>query len=71
MKVNGQQYQRIWFEESDNSVNIIDQTRLPHRFEIISLNTLQDSCHAIESMQVRGASLIGVAAAYGAYLALL
>ena len=71
MKVNGQQYQSIWFEESDNSVNIIDQTRLPHRFEIISLNTLQDACHAIESMQVRGAPLIGVAAAYGVYLALL
>jgi methylthioribose-1-phosphate isomerase len=70
LKVNGQQFQSIWFDETDSSVNIIDQTRLPHRFEIISLNTLADACQAIEAMQVRGAPLIGVTAAYGIYLAL-
>ena len=32
---------------------------------------LHDACHAIESMQVRGAPLIGVTAVYGVYLALL
>lgn len=71
MKVNGQHFQSIWFDESDNSVNIIDQTRLPHRFEIITLKKLADVCHAIETMQVRGAPLIGVTAAYGVYIALL
>ncbi len=70
MNVNGQHYQSIWFDESDGSVNIIDQTCLPHRFEIASLKNLQDACHAIEAMQVRGAPLIGVTAAYGMYLAL-
>lgn len=70
MNVNGQHYQSIWFDENHNTVNIIDQTCLPHRFEIITLNSLQDVCHAIESMQVRGAPLIGVTAAYGIYLAL-
>ncbi|GJM13860.1 MAG: methylthioribose-1-phosphate isomerase [Pseudohongiella sp.] len=71
MNVNGQHFQSIWFDEADGSVNIIDQTRLPHRFEIVSLKTLADACHAIKSMQVRGAPLIGVTAAYGVYLALL
>ena len=71
MNVNGQHFQSIWFDESDDSVCIIDQTRLPHRFEIVTLNTLSDACHAIEAMQVRGAPLIGVTAVYGVYLALL
>jgi methylthioribose-1-phosphate isomerase len=57
VNVNGQHFQSIWFDESDDSVNIIDQTRLPHRFEIVTLQTLHDACHAIESMQVRGAPL--------------
>lgn len=70
MNVNGQQYQSIWFDESNDSVNIIDQTCLPHRFETVVLGSLQDACHAIESMQVRGAPLLGVTAAYGMYLAL-
>jgi methylthioribose-1-phosphate isomerase len=70
VNVNGQHFQSIWFDESDDSVNIIDQTRLPHRFEIVALQTLHDACHAIESMQVRGAPLIGVTAVYGVYLAL-
>ena len=70
MNVNGQHFQSIWFDESDNSVNIIDQTRLPHHFEVITLNNLADACHAIEAMQVRGAPLIGVTTVYGVYLAL-
>ena len=69
--MNGQHFQSIWFDESNNSVNVIDQTCLPHRFEIVTLNTLADACYAIEAMQVRGAPLIGVTAAYGVYLALL
>ena len=71
MNVNGKHYQSIWFDETGGSVNIIDQARLPHRFEIVNLSSLQDACYAIESMQVRGAPLIGVTAAYGVYLALL
>jgi methylthioribose-1-phosphate isomerase len=70
LNVNGQHLQSIWFDESDGSINIIDQTRLPHQFEIVTLNTLQDACHAIDTMQVRGAPLIGVTAAYGVYSAL-
>ncbi len=51
-------------------VEIIDQTRLPHEFTIVKLATLEDAARAIRTMQVRGAPLIGVAAAYGVVLAM-
>ena len=70
MKVNGQHFRTIWFDETDQSVKAIDQTRLPHFFEVITLDSLDAVCHAIASMQVRGAPLIGAAAAFGMYLAL-
>lgn len=70
MKVNGRHYQTIWLADDGWSVEVIDQTRLPHVFETVRLSTLQDAAHAIRTMQVRGAPLIGVAAAYGLCLAL-
>lgn len=70
MKVNGINYRSIWFDDADASVKIIDQTRLPHFFEILTLSTLDDACHAIRSMQVRGAPLIGATAAFGLYLSI-
>jgi len=68
--IGDQNIQSIWYDLETDAVNIIDQTRLPHEFEIITLKTLHDACHAITTMQVRGAPLIGVTAAYGLYLAL-
>jgi methylthioribose-1-phosphate isomerase len=70
MKVGGRPYRTIWLEPDGWSVGIIDQTRLPHRFETVRLQTLEDAAHAIKAMLVRGAPLIGVAAAYGLALAL-
>ena len=70
MLIGDQNIQSIWYDLETDAVNIIDQTRLPHEFEIITLKTLHDACHAITTMQVRGAPLIGVTAAYGLYLAL-
>lgn len=70
MRVNGQAYRTIVFDEVTQSVRIIDQTRLPHHFETLNLTTLAQTCGAIEHMQVRGAPLIGVTAAFGVYLAL-
>jgi methylthioribose-1-phosphate isomerase len=70
MKVNGRRYQTIWMADDGWSVEIIDQTRLPHVFATVRLSTLQDAAHAIRAMQVRGAPLIGVTAAYGLCLAL-
>jgi len=46
-------------------VGLIDQTALPHRFVTRRLVSLEEAAHAIRSMQVRGAPLIGAAAAYG------
>lgn len=70
MNIDGQHLQSIWYEPDSGEVCIIDQTQLPHRLEVLGLKTLQDACHAIVSMQVRGAPLIGVTAAYGIHLAL-
>ncbi len=70
MKVDGTHYRSIWLNEDGWRVDIIDQTRLPHEFEIVTLETLEDAARAIEVMQVRGAPLIGATAAYGICLAL-
>ena len=52
------------------SVDIIDQTRLPHEFRVVKLETLDQAAHAISAMLVRGAPLIGATAAYGVCLGL-
>jgi methylthioribose-1-phosphate isomerase len=70
MKVNGQHTRTIWVEADGTTVGTIDQTALPHRYATIRLRTLADATHAIKSMQVRGAPLIGATAAYGVALAL-
>lgn len=69
MKIAGTPYRTIWLESDGWSVGIIDQTLLPHRFEIRRLTNLDDAATAIRDMQVRGAPLIGAAAAYGLALA--
>ena len=61
--------QSIWFSEQNETVNIIDQRQLPHRLIIEELDDLEGMCTAIREMHLRGAPLIGVAAAYGMYLA--
>jgi len=70
MKIDGKPMRSIWVGADGESVGIIDQTLLPHRFVTLRLATLEDAVHAIRSMQVRGAPLIGATAAYGLWLAL-
>src|SRR5262245_36306867 len=70
MKVDGNPTRTIWLEADGRAVGVIDQTQLPHRFVTLRLTTLTDAVHAIAAMQVRGAPLIGAAAAYGVALAL-
>jgi methylthioribose-1-phosphate isomerase len=53
------------WNEALQATEIIDQTRLPHEFLWLELRSLAEYCHAISAMQVRGAPLIGVTAAYG------
>ena len=70
MHVNGKPYRTIWVAADGEAVEIIDQTLLPHQFKIVTLRGLDDAALAIKSMQVRGAPLIGAAAAYGICLAI-
>ena len=71
MKIDGKDYQTIWFDEKNQTVKIIDQTKLPHQFIIKELKTVKDTIEAIKSMEVRGAPLIGGTAAYGIVLAIM
>ncbi|NBX00342.1 MAG: S-methyl-5-thioribose-1-phosphate isomerase [Methylophilaceae bacterium] len=77
LKIDEKVYRTIWpitgADSTKNdvrfSVQIIDQTMLPHRFEVKELAHLDEMIVAIKTMQVRGAPLIGAAAAYGMALA--
>ena len=68
MNVDGKHYRTIWLERP-GCVRIIDQARLPHEFAFMDLRTPADMCAAIRHMNLRGAGLIGCAAAWGLYLA--
>ncbi len=71
MKVDGTAYRTIWVDDGDGwSVRVFDQTKLPWSLEYVRLANLHDAAHAIRSMQVRGAPLIGATAAYGMALAM-
>ena len=71
MKVDGVAYRSVWLDPDDGwSVRVIDQTRLPWALEILRLCTRDEAAHAIRSMQIRGAPLIGAVAAYALCLAL-
>ena len=71
MKIEGKEYHTIWFDEKNQVVKIIDQTKLPHQFTIKDLKTVKDAINAIKTMEVRGAPLIGATAAYGLVLAII
>ena len=47
------------------AIEVIDQTKLPFELQWVTLRTADEVAHAIKTMVVRGAPLIGVAAAYG------
>ena len=71
MLINGRPTRTIWpAADGSGDVEILDQTLLPHVVEVARLTTLDDAARAIRVMQVRGAPLIGAAAAYGVCLAL-
>jgi methylthioribose-1-phosphate isomerase len=70
MKVAGRPMRTIWLAPDGRSVEIIDQTRLPHELVIARLVHQGDAVRAIRDMQVRGAPLIGATAAWGMVLAI-
>jgi len=71
MKIDGTPYRSVWVDRDDGwSVRILDQTKLPWAVEILRLADVAAVAHAIRTMQVRGAPLIGAVAAYGLALTL-
>jgi methylthioribose-1-phosphate isomerase len=66
--VDGQRYRTIW-RDGDGVVRVIDQRLLPFRFETLAIGSTAEMVDAIRDMTVRGAGLIGVAAAHGMALA--
>lgn len=58
-------YPILW---QDDSVLLIDQTRIPGEYRMVKIDRIDDMANAIKTMMVRGAPAIGVAAAYGMYL---
>ncbi|HEX4666496.1 MAG TPA: S-methyl-5-thioribose-1-phosphate isomerase [Chthoniobacterales bacterium] len=72
MNVAGRHYRTIWLKpEDERVVQLIDQRALPHQFVVEEVRTVEEMAAAIREMHVRGAPLIGAAAAYGMYLAAL
>jgi methylthioribose-1-phosphate isomerase len=63
------QFKTVDYNTDTQKLVVLDQTRLPEEKVYVDLNSIEDVYHAITCMQVRGAPLIGVVAAYGVVLA--
>ena len=69
MNIDGRHFRTIWPKPlDDRTVCVIDQRPLPFEFVIEELQTVEAMATAIRDMHVRGAGLIGGAAAYGMLL---
>jgi len=55
-------FRTVWMEGFN--VKMIDQTKLPHKFEIMILKNYKETAQAIKDMNIRGAGAIGAAAGY-------
>ena len=71
MRIAQKNFRTIWPDPRYKFVEIIDQTKLPFAFEIARIDSVDKMVQAIKTLQVRGAPLIGSAAAYGMALATL
>ncbi|MBN2275606.1 MAG: S-methyl-5-thioribose-1-phosphate isomerase [Bacteroidales bacterium] len=72
MKAEGRHFETIWLKPGNPAVvQVIDQRFLPFELVIEDLVSVEDVYTAIRDMHIRGAPLIGAAAAFGIYLALL
>lgn len=61
-------YETVSLIDEEDAIEIIDQTLLPGRIEMIKLHTGKEIWDAIYLLQVRGAPAIGVTAGFGIYL---
>lgn len=62
-------FRPLEYKQNENSITILDQTQLPGKETYVCLKTVDDVYNAIRNMKLRGAPLIGVAAAYGVVIA--
>ncbi len=62
-------YRPLWLN-NQGDLEVIDQTKLPHREEVALLQNSDDAVRAISDMIVRGAGVIGCVGAFGVYLAM-
>ncbi|HXK49872.1 MAG TPA: S-methyl-5-thioribose-1-phosphate isomerase [Clostridiales bacterium] len=67
MKYDGKKYRSLWYENDE--LRIIDQRALPFKFRLLKLRTSEEIIAAIKEMKLRGAPIIGVAAAYAVFFA--
>jgi methylthioribose-1-phosphate isomerase len=70
MNIDGVPTRSLRADPDRGAIEVLDQTRLPHTVAWVRVASLADAAHAIRAMQVRGAPLIGVTAAYGLALAM-
>lgn len=63
------EFDTVTMDEEENALVIVDQTKLPNKVEFLHLTTQKEIWEAIYMLRVRGAPAIGVAAAFGLYLA--
>ena len=62
MKVGDKDYRTVWMEGT--TVYMINQNKLPFKFEIHKCQSYSETCFAISNMIVRGAGAIGAAAGF-------
>lgn len=65
MNIHGKHYRTVWVAKDGYTIEILDQTKLPFKLEIVQLSSTTEAATAIREMWVRGAPLIGAVAAYG------
>ena len=70
MNVAGRPTRTLWPGADGASLEVIDQTRLPHEFAVATLRSAEEAADAIRTMKVRGAPLIGATGAFGLWLAM-
>jgi methylthioribose-1-phosphate isomerase len=69
MHVNKKHYNALWVDEKESSVKLVNQLKLPFKFEIETIKSYQELVDAIKDMRLRGAPLIGAAGAFALWLA--
>ena len=55
----------VCYDTENNRLMLLDQTLLPNTTRVLALTKKEDMVYAIQTLQVRGAPAIGVAAAIG------